>query len=1402
MLHAICYTFLTPPYQQRDEFTVEATNDRIKYMELLANDGTQIFALLDTGCFSCTIAYNTLAKFRIKPELLPLENPIAMATASGHSTTLKEYCIIELHFNDRKNSSKIKWPFLISRDLQCAEALLGGDFIFSQYVLTIHPGFIKVSFSSEPINMALIPHKNYRKLLYVSGEYTLNCTDPTPIWLYNRDAQYIDNFTIDLPMFLEECEVLSIDFDQEWGKYLCTIQNNSNRNITLEHNCYFGTIRVIKNREIRDPVGIYSLIPNHPKLNNEDEPQNPVVLEKILHDTIPTKQLYMQELLEDETPMPTLSDEDINKCTPEEAIWRVDVSHVPEKDKAFVREELFKIRDVFATSAVDLGTTPDFADIQLKEGAQPAYAKRRPVPQKVEENAIKLLNKFLECGIIEKREDPCGYCANLHFVEKPDKSLRMTYDSRIVNLNLTRKPATENVGVDHFLRSVGGHQYITSADLAQAFYGIRLTERSKQYVCFYTPLPQAPICSYSRLPMGLAQSSFFLERSLVKALAHQLRVYRFADDLYIVDDNCTLREHFSHVIEVLTALRDYGFKISSKKLVINRPSFICLGLEITNSRLLRIPEKRHIALMNMDVPKTKRSLVRYLFTLNFYAKFFENLVIGAPTLRELSKPKTTFKWTKQAQTEFEETRSKLAKAATLVIPDVNKNIYATCDASNQGFGYCLSQDFKGERYPIMFVSRLFRPSEQRLSTYRQEGYALYSMLKSNYDLFDSCRKEIIISVDARSLIFVSVTSSQLPINFRISMLLAALPIRIRHIAGKYNKISDQLSRHHEQQSQFEYLPVNQSEAIIQRLFLKEGREFSPNEIRELFEAAKRFPSPKVEKPSLKKSSKNPLNRTALEILRADSDRPSVKERLAHKQSRPFQCPMLLRSHTKKKVSFKDRQGEPLTTIYETPPLETDSIEENLDSYQWQDHTKDSVEIDDPEPPISQEVTIIDNSQSNQSTEIQLMDHYKSDPILESKDAILSDDNTDSTHEWTIVKLCNTGQINAEQVKHLQETDVAYQSLMERESAKIKNGVLYIDKKLFIPQAMAFAVIQTIHEMEFHPAKSSFTNMMKQLFWIRHMSTIISRVYDNCLICHLTTKLPRIPQGQLSRATFPRQAWHADLLSGLSATHMDTTIIIFTCDYSLYTVCRRLLNREKQNIFAAIVQHFAAFGNPLSFIGDNEFHFKELQDYCQQHNIKLHLTAAYAKHAAGIIEGRVKTTIDLLRKLYKQYGENFTNVLETAIHASNRRPVPPCKLSPEQKMFAGTTIGNPMWPIHLLKNIANYKEISENDHLTRSKAADRQRQQCNKYRQDIKYDVGDAIMYFDYTMPTKGQRFRKPAFKGPALIIQQLSTHTFEIQDLQPPYRRYERNKSAFIPYKQSVRIPRTVVEQLQRDGIS
>ncbi|QRV84680.1 Retrotransposable element Tf2 protein [Ceratobasidium sp. AG-Ba] len=92
--------------------------------------------------------------------------------------------------------------------------------------------------------------------------------------------------------------------------------------------------------------------------------------------------------------------------------------------------------------------------------------------------------------------------------------------------------------------------------------------------------------------------------------------------------------------------------------------------------------------------------------------------------------KSSWEWTEECASAFEQLKEALQSAPVLIIPDISKQFFLECDASDFATGAILSQFSEDDRlHPVAFLSKAMTPAERNYDIYHKELLAIVKALK-------------------------------------------------------------------------------------------------------------------------------------------------------------------------------------------------------------------------------------------------------------------------------------------------------------------------------------------------------------------------------------------------------------------------------------------------------------------------------------------------------------------------------------------------------------------------------------------------------------------------------------------------------------------------------------------------
>lgn len=119
------------------------------------------------------------------------------------------------------------------------------------------------------------------------------------------------------------------------------------------------------------------------------------------------------------------------------------------------------------------------------------------------------------------------------------------------------------------------------------------------------------------------------------------------------------------------------------------------------------------AILQAPRPENVSQLRSYLGLVNYYHKFLPNLAMTLHPLNVLLQTGTKWKWSKECDRAFQETKRLITSDKLLTHYDPTQPIRLACDASPYGIGCVLSHMMKdGSERPVAFASRSLTKAEQ------------------------------------------------------------------------------------------------------------------------------------------------------------------------------------------------------------------------------------------------------------------------------------------------------------------------------------------------------------------------------------------------------------------------------------------------------------------------------------------------------------------------------------------------------------------------------------------------------------------------------------------------------------------------------------------------------------------
>ena len=229
--------------------------------------------------------------------------------------------------------------------------------------------------------------------------------------------------------------------------------------------------------------------------------------------------------------------------------------------KSVVPQEYHDFLDVFSKKDSDTLLPHRKYDhkTHLEEEQKLSHAPLYKMSSEELDAVKRYLDSHLAKGFIQA--SLASYSSPVLFVKKPGGGIRFCVDYRRLNA-ITKKDCYPISLIEKILTQLEGAKYFTKIDICQAFYQIRMSEDSEELTIFLT---RFGAFKYLVMPFGLCNSPASWQHLINDTLFDFLYcfVQAYLDNILIYSK--TLKEHHSHVCQVLQRLREAGLQADIDK---------------------------------------------------------------------------------------------------------------------------------------------------------------------------------------------------------------------------------------------------------------------------------------------------------------------------------------------------------------------------------------------------------------------------------------------------------------------------------------------------------------------------------------------------------------------------------------------------------------------------------------------------------------------------------------------------------------------------------------------------------------------------------------------------------------------------------------------------------------------
>ncbi|BHF60516.1 hypothetical protein SprV_0100348100 [Sparganum proliferum] len=404
---------------------------------------------------------------------------------------------------------------------------------------------------------------------------------------------------------------------------------------------------------------------------------------------------------------------------------------LPTTDRADVETETLKrmllgFHDVFAWDEYTLGRTSCIRHAIETGTAKPIWQPPRRIPAHLQKEVDTLLDSMLATGVIKPSRSP--WASPVTLVPKKDGTIRFCIDYRRLNAATTRD-SFPLPRIECTLDALAGSRWFSTLDLKSGYWQVEVEPADRQKTAFI--LPQG-LYEFETMPFGLCNAAATFQRLMQVVLSHlyprQCLIY--LDDVIVFGK--TITQHNDNLRAVLLALREAGLTLNPQKCQFLREKVNYLGHEVSPSGI-KVSAEKAGAILTWPTPNSTTEVRSFIGLASYYRRFIRDFAGIARPLHRLTEKGREFRWTDECQAAFDELRTRLSRAPTLMLPNTTETappFVLDTDASAFAMGGVLSQtDDNGLERVICFASKTLTKPQRNYCTYRRELLAIVTFVK-------------------------------------------------------------------------------------------------------------------------------------------------------------------------------------------------------------------------------------------------------------------------------------------------------------------------------------------------------------------------------------------------------------------------------------------------------------------------------------------------------------------------------------------------------------------------------------------------------------------------------------------------------------------------------------------------
>ena len=467
---------------------------------------------------------------------------------------------------------------------------------------------------------------------------------------------------------------------------------------------------------------------------------------------------------------------------------------------------LVEFHDIFARHSFDIGMNEEFTVKLTPKDDSPAYSPSLPTPINLKEDILVELALLHKYGVITPLPFS-KYASPIFAQKKPNGKLRSIVDLRKINNLISddyinnHHPVSSLMDAAHHM---AGKKLFCNLDCSQAYHCLQMADqRSIEMLAFNFA---SRTFAYRRLAQGLSRALSAFSRFMREYLDRVIKADQCAQ---YVDDIGIAANDAEHLIKNLRAtfecIREAGLKLTMHKCHFGATEIDFRGRTITPEGVK--PQRESITNF-LEKKRNSRNPKRLC------KDTLDSSITTETTYRDCQKIGSLFSTTQEGREglsdigliqQFNEINRDLDRCSQLALrqPLPNRQLFLMTDASFTAAGYAiLTEDDPNQKFtsvkksyaPIAYGSKIFIPSQLKMSIYAKEFVAIYYAFKKFGRIFWGTPKPVIMLTDNKSITRFFQTKIIPPPLWNACDFVIQFKFTIAHIPGKNNTAADYLSR--------------------------------------------------------------------------------------------------------------------------------------------------------------------------------------------------------------------------------------------------------------------------------------------------------------------------------------------------------------------------------------------------------------------------------------------------------------------------------------------------------------------------------------------------------------------------------------------------------------------------------